>query len=248
MLWCGIHPEGYMPEVKCSPCLPLCYYCRSLHYSLCMSLPNRFWSPFRQHNHQSQDAYELQGILTDPYFRVSLRGSWCPFQLPSPLHLSLQFHAPLVSSPLTHTPALVAVLGQLHTGDNSPRDKNKAQLLPTTTTIPRATPHSDNCPPGPLPTSKTTHQDQYLHSGELSWWEVVRIQSLVLSIHLFHFLTTPTPSCTLHSLTSWPHSSTARVSFSSACISASLCSLNINLSPITVNLPQQSVSIYCRSG
>ena len=36
------------------------------------------------------------------------------------------------------------VLGQLPTGDNSPPDKHKAQLLPTSTTIPRATPHQDH--------------------------------------------------------------------------------------------------------
>ena len=35
----------------------------------------------------------------------------------------------------------MAVLGQLPTGDNSPPDKNKAQLLPTRTTIPRTTSH-----------------------------------------------------------------------------------------------------------
>ena len=34
-----------------------------------------------------------------------------------------------------------SVLGQLPTGDNSPPDKIKAQLLPTRTTIPRTTPH-----------------------------------------------------------------------------------------------------------
>ena len=33
------------------------------------------------------------------------------------------------------------VLGQLTTRDNSPPDINKAQLLPTRTTIPRTTPH-----------------------------------------------------------------------------------------------------------
>ena len=33
------------------------------------------------------------------------------------------------------------VLGQLPTGDNSPPDKDKAQLLPTRTMNPRTTPH-----------------------------------------------------------------------------------------------------------
>ena len=37
-----------------------------------------------------------------------------------------------------------SVLGQLPTEDNSPPDKNKAQLLPTGTRIPRTT---DYCPP-----------------------------------------------------------------------------------------------------
>ena len=31
-------------------------------------------------------------------------------------------------------------------------------------------------PPGPLTTSKTTHQDQYLYGVDLSWWGVVRIR------------------------------------------------------------------------
>ena len=34
--------------------------------------------------------------------------------------------------------------------DNSPPDKNKAQPLPTGTTIPRTIPHQDNSPLGPL--------------------------------------------------------------------------------------------------
>ena len=38
---------------------------------------------------------------------------------------------------------LLAVLGQLPTEDNSPPDKNKAQLLPTWTMIPTTIPHQD---------------------------------------------------------------------------------------------------------
>ena len=60
--------------------------------------------------------------------------------------------------------------------DNSPPDKNKAQPLPTRTTIPRTIPHQDNSPLGPLPWNKTTHQDQNLYGGELSSWGVVRIR------------------------------------------------------------------------
>ena len=60
--------------------------------------------------------------------------------------------------------------------DNSPPDKNKAQPLPTRTTIPRTIPHQDNSPLGPLPRNKTTHQDQNLYSGELSSWGVVQIR------------------------------------------------------------------------
>ena len=60
--------------------------------------------------------------------------------------------------------------------DNSPSDKNKAQPLPTRTTIPRTIPHQDNSPLGPLPRNKTTHQDQNLYGGELSSWGVVRIR------------------------------------------------------------------------
>ena len=59
--------------------------------------------------------------------------------------------------------------------DNSPPDKNKAQPLPTRTTIPRTIPHQDNSPLGPLPRNKTTHQDK-LYGGELSSWGVVRIR------------------------------------------------------------------------
>ena len=57
--------------------------------------------------------------------------------------------------------------------DNSPPDKNKAQSLPTRTTIPRTIPHQDNSPLGPLPRNKTTHQDQNLYGGELSSWGVL---------------------------------------------------------------------------
>ena len=60
--------------------------------------------------------------------------------------------------------------------DNSPPDKNKAQPLPTRTTIHRTIPHQDNSPLGPLPRNKTTHQDQNLYGGELSSWGVVRIR------------------------------------------------------------------------
>ena len=39
------------------------------------------------------------------------------------------------------------VLGQLRTGDNAPmQDKNKAQLLPTRTAVPRTTPHYRTTP------------------------------------------------------------------------------------------------------
>ena len=61
--------------------------------------------------------------------------------------------------------------------DKSPPDKNKAQPLPTRTTIPRTIPHQDNSPLGPLPRNKTTHQDQNLYGGELSSWGVVRIRA-----------------------------------------------------------------------
>ena len=61
--------------------------------------------------------------------------------------------------------------------DNSQPDKNKAQPLPTRTTIiPRTIPHQDNSPLGPLPRNKTTHQDQNLYGGELSSWGVVQIR------------------------------------------------------------------------
>ena len=75
---------------------------------------------------------------------------------------------------------LKTVLGQLPMRTiNSPPDKNKAQPLPTRTTIPRTIPHQDNSPLGlgPLPRNKTTLQDQNLYGGELSSWGVVRIRS-----------------------------------------------------------------------
>ena len=83
-------------------------------------------------------------------------------------------------------PLILTVRGQLTTGDNSPPDKTKAQLFPTRTTIPRTTPHRTT-PTRTAKTSKTTHQDQYLHGGELSWWGVVRIRILTLleKIRLF---------------------------------------------------------------
>ena len=59
------------------------------------------------------------------------------------------------------------VLGQLPTGDNSPSDKNKAQLLPTRATIPRTTPHLDNSPPDHRPISSGKNHS----SGPIStWW------------------------------------------------------------------------------
>ena len=63
------------------------------------------------------------------------------------------------------------VLGLL-TKDYSPPDKNNPQPLPTGTTIPRTIPHQDDCPRGPLPRNKTTHQDQYLCGGELSGYGI----------------------------------------------------------------------------
>ena len=46
-----------------------------------------------------------------------------------------------------HCWTALMVLGQLPTGDNSPLDKNKAQLLPNRTTTPRRTPHKDHYQP-----------------------------------------------------------------------------------------------------
>ena len=61
---------------------------------------------------------------------------------------------------------LSVLLGQLDPHeDNSPPDNNKAQPLPTRTTIPRTTPHQDNSPLGPLPRNKATYQDQNLGSS-----------------------------------------------------------------------------------
>ena len=40
----------------------------------------------------------------------------------------------------------------------------------------KTTIRKDNSPPGPLQTSKTTHQDQYMYGGQLSWSGVVRTQ------------------------------------------------------------------------
>ena len=42
------------------------------------------------------------------------------------------------------------VIQDIRSGNNSPPDKNKAQLLPTRTWIPRNTRYYDNSPPGPL--------------------------------------------------------------------------------------------------
>ena len=69
-----------------------------------------------------------------------------------------------------------SVLGQLPMRTIIPHQINKAQPLPTRTTIPRTIPHQDNSPLGPLPRNKTTHQDQNLNGGELSSWGVVRIR------------------------------------------------------------------------
>ena len=79
---------------------------------------------------------------------------------------------------LLHLPQ--TVLGQLPTKDNSQPDKYKAHPLPTGTTIPRTIAHQDNSPLGPLPRNKTTHQDQYMYGGELSWWGVVQTQPQTL--------------------------------------------------------------------
>ena len=68
------------------------------------------------------------------------------------------------------------VLGQLPMRTIPHQIKNKAQPLPTRTTIPRTIPHQDDSPLGPLPRNKTTLQDQNLYGGELSCWGVVRIR------------------------------------------------------------------------
>ena len=44
-------------------------------------------------------------------------------------------------------------------------------------------PHQDTCPLGPLPRNKTTHQDQYLYSGELSGYQ--RFQPLMKEKSIF---------------------------------------------------------------
>ena len=152
---------------------------------------------------------------------------------------------------------LQKVLGQLPTKDNSPPDRNKAQPLPTGTTIPRTTveprynevlgtmkitllyqvshyirvknkeiwragtskitlllegfvisdlfitrfhctPHQDNSALRPLPRNKTTHQDQYLYSGELSWWGVVRLRLQKFLLHTMLFLSGCPPCCDMH--------------------------------------------------
>ena len=54
---------------------------------------------------------------------------------------------------------------QLSTGDNSPLDKLKAQILPTRIMIPRTSPHQDHY----KPCSETIHQDQPI------WWGIVLV-------------------------------------------------------------------------
>ena len=63
------------------------------------------------------------------------------------IHLSETLSAPRPSIPRP-------VLGQLPMRTIPPPDKNKAQPLPTRTTIPRTIPHQDNSPLGPLPRNK----------------------------------------------------------------------------------------------
>ena len=67
------------------------------------------------------------------------------------------------------------VLGQLPTGDYSPRDKNKALLLPTRTMIRRTIPHKDNSHPALLPPSKTIGTNTYMYTvGICPGWELSR--------------------------------------------------------------------------
>ena len=97
-----------------------------------------------------------------------------------------QRHVVLLAAILQSLVVVVLVIPSLRSRttpheDNSPPDENKAQPLPTRTTIPRTIPHQDNSPLGPLPRNKTTLQDQNLYGGELSSWGVVRIRSSHLS-------------------------------------------------------------------
>ena len=68
-----------------------------------------------------------------------------------------------------------SILGLGSMGNGSRTTSHQGQL-PTGTTIPRTIPHQDNSPLGPLPRKKATHEDQYMYSGELSWWGVVKIR------------------------------------------------------------------------
>ena len=70
------------------------------------------------------------------------------------------------------------VLGQLPTGDHSPLDKNKVQLLLTRTTIPRTIPHEDNSSPGPLLTRTTTNQSNHSSGPIHVRWGIVLVGSV----------------------------------------------------------------------
>ena len=65
--------------------------------------------------------------------------------------------------------------------DNSPPDNNKAQPMPTRTTIRRTIPHQDNSPLGPLPQNKTTHQDQNMYK-----WGIVLLGSCLDTGSVMH--------------------------------------------------------------
>ena len=70
------------------------------------------------------------------------------------------------------------VLGQLRTGDNAPcRIKIKPNYCPPGPLSPELLPTIGQLPTRTISSSKTIHQDQYQHGGEMSWRGVIRIHN-----------------------------------------------------------------------
>ena len=123
------------------------------------------------------------------YMLKTLVVTWCPWSMiENGKHPVLKKHVDDAAC-VKNTPfrcffcghrcvATPSVLGQLPTGDNSPPDKIKPNYCPsgpqslgqfsTRTTL-----------LGPQATNKSTHQDQYLYGGELSWWSCPDTHPLV---------------------------------------------------------------------
>ena len=113
-----IHPSVEDSPSSASPCIIINYRTRQHRLNIRTSSTMRGTSA--NFSMAKEILFVHMASRTTPH-RMKIKPTYCP---PGPLSL-----------------------GHLPTGDNSPPDENKAQLLPTRTIIPRTTPHWGQSPP-----------------------------------------------------------------------------------------------------